>query len=118
MEKEVVYIAGKITGDPDYREKFKKAQEELEKEGYIVLNPAILPEGFTWEAYMNMTEPMLKESDRVCFLPDWKDSKGARAEFGTAVAFEKDIFFFEDFLNAIKCRTNANSVCEAEVCSV
>ena len=30
-----VYIAGKISGDPDYREKFAKAEEELKAQGYI-----------------------------------------------------------------------------------
>ncbi len=40
-----VYIAGKITGDSTYLEKFRKAQKALEGEGFIVLNPAELPEG-------------------------------------------------------------------------
>ena len=39
------YIAGKITGDSTYREKFQRAQKALEGEGFIVLNPAELPEG-------------------------------------------------------------------------
>lgn len=42
-----IYIAGKITGDENYREKFAKAQAELEKDGHIVLNPSVLPEGLT-----------------------------------------------------------------------
>lgn len=33
-----VYIAGKISGDSTYREKFRKAQKALEGEGFIVLN--------------------------------------------------------------------------------
>ena len=39
-----VYIAGKITGDPGYREKFRKAAEELGKWGNTALSPAELPE--------------------------------------------------------------------------
>lgn len=35
-----VYIAGKITGDSAYREKFRQTERELEAEGFIVLNPA------------------------------------------------------------------------------
>ena len=36
------YIAAKITGDPNYRDKFQQAQEWLENQGYIVLKPDIL----------------------------------------------------------------------------
>lgn len=35
-----IYIAGKITGDPDYRAKFADAQRQIEAQGHIVLNPA------------------------------------------------------------------------------
>ncbi len=42
-----VYIAGKISGDPKYREKFAAEQELLEGQGHIVLNPAELPEGLS-----------------------------------------------------------------------
>lgn len=34
-----IYIAGKITGDPDYKTKFNTAAEAYKKKGYIVLNP-------------------------------------------------------------------------------
>ena len=39
-----VYIAGKITGDAGYREKFAAAERKLRGEGYIVLSPAVLPD--------------------------------------------------------------------------
>lgn len=75
QEKETVYLAGKITGDPEYRAKFERAQRKLENSGFIVINPAGLPsEGFAYEAYMRMSGAMLAECDAVCFLPDWMDS--------------------------------------------
>lgn len=40
-----IYIAGKITGEPNYKEKFDIAATSLEAQGHIVLNPAELPEG-------------------------------------------------------------------------
>ena len=49
MKDETVFITGKITGDPNYREKFNKAQKELEEEGYIVLNPEKSALGFEYE---------------------------------------------------------------------
>ena len=36
-----IYIAGKITGDPNYKAKFEAAAEEYKKKGYIVLNPLL-----------------------------------------------------------------------------
>lgn len=75
-----VYLAGKITGDPDYREKFQRVQEELEKKRYIVLNPAVLPAGMSNEEYMTICFAMLSVADMLVLLPDWKDSPGARLE--------------------------------------
>ena len=98
MQKKTVYIAGKITGDPFYRSKFYEAQKKLEEGGFIVVNPALLPsEGFTWEAYMRMAGAMLNECAEVCFLPDWTESRGAKYEFGEAVAQKKPFFFFNDW---------------------
>ena len=93
-----VYLAGKITGDPGYKQKFANAAAELEKAGFIVLNPAILPaEGFTYEAYLRMSMAMLEECEAVCFLPDWIDSRGAAFECGAAMGKGKCVFMFEDW---------------------
>lgn len=97
-ERKAQYLAGKITGDPYYFTKFYNAQKKLEEGGFIVVNPALLPaEGFTWEAYMRMSGAMLAECAEVCFLPDWKESKGAKYEFGEAIAQNKPYFFFADW---------------------
>ena len=98
MQKETVYLAGKITGDIFYRSKFREAQIKLEEGGFIVVNPAILPsEGFAWEAYMRMAGAMLYECAAACFLPDWTESKGAKYEYGEAIAQGKRVFFFEEW---------------------
>lgn len=75
-----VYIAGKITGNENYREEFAKAQAELEKGGHIVLNPAVLPEGLTKGEYMRICFAMIDIADVVMFLPGWQDSEGAKVE--------------------------------------
>ena len=49
-----IYIAGKISGDNDYRAKFNQAKNKLKKLGYIVLNPAELPEGMKPADYMDI----------------------------------------------------------------
>ena len=74
------YIAGKITGDPNYYAKFNTAQQALEYEGLTVLNPADLPEGMRPADYMKICFAMIDVADVVAFLPDWFESRGARLE--------------------------------------
>ena len=74
------YISGKITGDPNYREKFQAMKESMEREGHIVLNPAQLPEGMTAADYMRVNFAMIDVADVVLLLPDWSNSKGAQLE--------------------------------------
>ncbi len=52
-----VYLSGMITGDSNYRQKFKAMAEELLSYGYVVFNPAVLPDGFDYEDYMDNQEP-------------------------------------------------------------
>lgn len=86
-----VYIAGKITGNSNYKEEFKAAEEKLRAEGYIVINPAILPEGFNDEEYHHINRAMIDVCDTVYFLPNWADSKGAHMEMGYAMGKDKII---------------------------
>lgn len=89
-----IYIAGKITGDPDYRQKFTAVAAELTESGFAVVNPATLPEGLTYAAYIRITTAMLDECDAVMFLPDWKDSKGVRHEMSRAETLGLDILYY------------------------
>ena len=73
-----VYIAGKITGDPGYRDKFAAAEIQLGGKGHTVLNPAELPEGMAKADYMRICFAMIDVADAVIFLPDAAESAGAR----------------------------------------
>lgn len=75
-----IYIAGKITGDPQFKEKFAWAQKQLEEKGHTVLNPATLPEGMKPADYMKMCLVMIDRADRVYFLEDYAESRGAMME--------------------------------------
>lgn len=75
-----VYLAGSITGDPNYKEKFCRAEERLKKDEFVVLNPAVLPEGMAPKDYMMLCVQMIFAVDIVAFLPDWKESRGATLE--------------------------------------
>ena len=54
MKKKKIYIAGKITGDPGYKEKFAAMKKNLQKEDTAVMNPAELPEGMCPADYMKI----------------------------------------------------------------
>ena len=51
MEKKSIYVSGKITGcgETATRERFKKAQKELEEKGYEVINPFDVTDEFVKE---------------------------------------------------------------------
>lgn len=75
-----VYIAGKITGDPNYKGKFAAEAEKIRAAGHIALNPAELPEGMEPGDYMRICFAMIDAADEVAFLPSWEESYGARME--------------------------------------
>lgn len=79
-----VYIAGKITGDPGYREKFRAAREKVEWMGHVALDPSTLPEGMSPADYMRICTAMLDCADAIGLLQDWADSPGARCEMALA----------------------------------
>lgn len=81
-----IYIAGKITGDLNYKEKFWKAEEKLRSMGHSVMNPAWIvasPE-FDWKDYMFVSSAMQKVCEATVLLSDWFESKGAREEYQRA----------------------------------
>lgn len=76
-----IYLAGKISGDPNYKAKFQKAAQKIEQDtGQPVLNPALLPNGLSPEDYMQICFSEIGRADVVAFLPDWEDSEGAKLE--------------------------------------
>ena len=89
------YIAGKITGDENYRRKFQTAREKLEEHGFTVINPAELPEGMRPEDYMRICLAMMDSADIVAFLPDYDQSRGARLEWEWCQYLSKTTIYLE-----------------------
>ena len=79
-KRRTVYIAGPITGNPDYRYEFFAAETRILERGDIPLNPADLPEGLSGRQYMRICLAMLDCADAVLFLPGWGTSGGATIE--------------------------------------
>lgn len=94
----IIYLAGKITGDPNYRAKFAEAKAELEAKGYTVLNPAELPEGMSRAAYMCICFAMIDVADGICGVGRWTDSRGAILETSYADYIGKPIRNLDDAL--------------------
>ncbi len=84
-----VYIAGMITGDPNYREKFQRIEDFIRQCGDIVLNPAVLPEGMSRADYMRICFAMMETADFVVFLPDAHKSEGAMVEMAWCQYIQK-----------------------------
>lgn len=89
------YIAGKITGDRDYKAKFDHAQQALEAEDFTVLSPAFLPEGMTANDYMRICMAMIEVADVVAFLPDYAKSSGAQLEWAWCQYVGKQTMYLE-----------------------
>ena len=88
-KKKKVYISGPITGTKDYMSRFSTAHLSLARQGYSVVNPAMvnamLPEDTTHKEYMDMSFVMLDMCDTIYMLDNWEQSKGACMEFERAV---------------------------------
>ena len=77
-----VYIAGKMSGLPNYnREAFNAAEDRLRANGFDVFNPARVEiEDGDWKDYMRKDIEQLVNCDLVAALPGWQKSQGACVE--------------------------------------
>jgi hypothetical protein len=62
------------------------------------MNPAILPEGFEHQDYMEICYKMIDACDAVVFLRDWQGSKGARMEMEYQADQGKEILFYDEIM--------------------
>jgi len=99
----IVYIAGKITGDPNYKPKFEKAKTEIKAKigEALIINPVeeCENEGLTaWLACMAHCKGLIDMSDVIVCLPDWKSSRGACAEVEYAKHINRCVYEIKDVL--------------------
>ena len=87
----VAYIAGAISGVKDYRERFAREERSLRREGYVVLNPARIPEGMPYRRYLPICLAMVAAAEVVFVLPGSDASRGVAAEVSFAITQGKDV---------------------------
>lgn len=94
----IVYIAGPISKDPGYKEKFGAAENALTEMGHSVINPAFLPTDLgDCTDYMKLCFPMIDAAEAVVMLDGWQESFGACREWGYAMALDKLVVPFNAF---------------------
>lgn len=129
-----IYIAGKITGDPNYREKFKAGAYECEtacfsaritplqwvmRKNKIMQFKTVCPTKFTllgkpltdyrWTVGMAVCLVKLLPCSFIYMLKDWQDSRGANVEHNVARFLGKRIVY-QDPSTAQNPRTKKNLV--------
>lgn len=88
-----IYIAGKITGNKNYKKDFEEMKTKLERNNHVVLIPSIFPDGLEQEEYLHICFSMIDVCEGVMFLNNWVCSKGAKAEHEYAKEKNKKIFY-------------------------
>jgi Domain of unknown function (DUF4406) len=86
----ILYIAGPMTGLPDYNyPAFHAAEQRLIVAGFTVLNPAhhqCEAQTPTWHDWMRLGLRAVTNADGIALLPGWQRSRGTRAELAAAEA--------------------------------
>ncbi len=91
-----VFISGKMSGVPGYNHiEFNKAESFLNHYGHIVLNPAVLPVGMSYNEYMHICSAMIDVCDAVFVLMNSEESVGSAHEVKYARQIGKTIYYQE-----------------------
>ena len=82
-ERDIVYIAGPMTGRPLFNYvQFFGIAGLIEKEyGCRVLNPARQPNGLAYSEYIELALADVRQATAILLLQGWESSPGARKEF-------------------------------------
>lgn len=99
-----IYLAGRISNEPNYFTKFMEAAHELRLCGYDVINPVEInhgqtPSPATWSLCMRNDVRAMLTCEAICLLPDWVHSKGAKFEQMVATELGMRSYKYEELIN-------------------
>lgn len=94
-----IYIAGKITGDPDYKAKFEEAENFYKKKDFTVLTPTCLPIGMQPSDYMRICFARLVQQMLLLSCQTLSRVRGAEVEHAYCRYIDKNIRHYEDDRN-------------------
>lgn len=99
MSRVRVYISGQITGLAESKafQLFQQAEDKLIELGYEVINPMKLIHDHKreWIDYIFEDVKALESCEAVYFLPNWKQSHGAKIEYMFAMRLGKPCLTLE-----------------------
>ena len=92
----LIYISGRITNNPSYRDEFFEAEKWLIGQGHKPINPSNLNITFpelNYEQYMALDYKLIEMCDGIFMLHGWQKSKGACAELSYAKSLGKKVIY-------------------------
>ena len=94
--KDLVYISGGISKNPNYRRDFRRGEKKVRSCGFEPINPVKLIASVPLrdhEDYMDISLAWLEKADAVYMLCGWTTSEGAMQEYRHAKLNNIPIFF-------------------------
>ena len=90
----IIYVSGKMTGVEHFnRPAFNFIAEHLVRTGHRVINPASLPFGLTYDAYMDISFAMVRACEAIYMIDGWQTSRGAKLELDYAKSLGKQVIY-------------------------
>ena len=113
MNRKTIYIAGQMTGLPDYNyPAFFAAAEKLRADGWMPINPVAFngvfgrnPTGRLLDAVCESERAAIPFLDAIYLLKGWENSKGAKRELEVALKHGLQVIVEESEERKVKERS-------------
>lgn len=96
MKRDLVFISGGISKNPNFRKDFRRGEKKLRAAGFNVINPVTMIASVelpTHEDYMDISLAWLDKAQAIYMLCGWSTSEGANIEYNHAKVKGIPVFF-------------------------